>query len=105
MNTKYIIKVKNDPNYCGIGACGLHFAHGTAETGSERAAQWYSEHDGYEVTPEEDDEPEITPGGYDLGGMTVPQLKELAADLGIELGKGAKRDDIIAAVTALGGEA
>lgn len=50
-------------------------------------------------------EPEIGPGGYNLEGMTVPQLRELAADLGIELGKGAKRDEIINAITAAAGDA
>lgn len=37
-------------DYCGRGACGLHFAHGKAETSDPVAVAWYQNHDGYKVT-------------------------------------------------------
>lgn len=43
------IKVDTNPNYCGVGACGVHFAHGEAVTDSARAASWFAEHEGYSV--------------------------------------------------------
>lgn len=46
---KYIIKVKDNSEYCGIGAGSVQFAHGTAETDSARMAEWFKEHKGYEV--------------------------------------------------------
>lgn len=46
---EYTVKVDANPDFCGIGACGLHFAHGEAKTTSERAAAWFREHDGYTV--------------------------------------------------------
>lgn len=36
----------------------------------------------------------------DLGGMTVAELKKVAADLGVELGQARKKDDIAAAIHA-----
>lgn len=48
--TGYIIKVKDNPAFCGIGAGGIQFANGQAQTASARMAQWFREHDGYEVT-------------------------------------------------------
>lgn len=44
------ISVKNNPDFCGIGAGGVQFANGSALIHSERMAQWFTEHDGYEVT-------------------------------------------------------
>lgn len=46
----YIVKVKNNPNFCGKGAGGIQFANGKAENVSERMANWFKEHSGYEVT-------------------------------------------------------
>lgn len=46
---KWIVKVDGKPAYCGIGACGLQFANGKAETVDARAAAWYREHAGYTV--------------------------------------------------------
>lgn len=48
--TTYIVKVKNNPNFCGIGAGGTQFANGEAKITSERMAAWFREHPGYEVT-------------------------------------------------------
>lgn len=47
---KYIVEVKNNPNFCGIGAGGVQFANGKATVESERLANWFKEHPGYTVT-------------------------------------------------------
>lgn len=46
----YIISVKTNPDFCGIGAGGAQFAHGKATITSDRLARWFREHDGYTVT-------------------------------------------------------
>lgn len=46
----YIVSVKNNPKFCGIGAGGAQFAHGKATITSDRLARWFREHDGYTVT-------------------------------------------------------
>lgn len=46
----YIVKVKNNPSFCGIGAGGVQFANGEAHITSDRMAEWFREHNGYEVT-------------------------------------------------------
>ena len=51
---KYTITVDNRPDCCEVGAFGLHFAYGKAETDSVRAAAWFREHDGYTVTEKPD---------------------------------------------------
>lgn len=48
----YVIEVKNNPDFCGIGAGGVQFANGTARTESARMAAWFAEHPGYTVTKE-----------------------------------------------------
>lgn len=45
-----MIKVTTNPDYCGIGAGGVQFANGEAHITSERMAEWFREHEGYEVT-------------------------------------------------------
>ena len=47
---KYIVKVKDNPSFCGIGAGGVQFANGQAQISSDRMAAWFREHNGYEVT-------------------------------------------------------
>lgn len=54
----YIVTVKNNPNFVGIGAGGVQFANGKAEITSERLANWFREHDGYEVKEVEVDAPD-----------------------------------------------
>jgi hypothetical protein len=39
----YIITVKNNPDFCGIGAGGVQFANGTARTTRARLADWFKE--------------------------------------------------------------
>ena len=46
----YVIKVTTNPDYCGIGAGGVQFANGEAHITYERMAEWFREHEGYEVT-------------------------------------------------------
>lgn len=46
----YIVKVNDNPDYCGIGAGGVQFANGQAVIKSERMAAWFREHEGYTVT-------------------------------------------------------
>lgn len=46
----YIVKVKSNPAFCGIGAGGVQFANGEAHVTSERMAEWFREHNGYTVT-------------------------------------------------------
>lgn len=45
----WLIKVKNNPDFCGIGAGGVQFANGKAVITSKRMADWFTEHEGYEV--------------------------------------------------------
>lgn len=45
----FIVNVKNNAEFCGIGAGGVQFANGKAVTKSARMAEWFREHDGYEV--------------------------------------------------------
>lgn len=45
----YIVTVKNNPNFCGKGAGGIQFANGEAKVTTERMADWFKNHPGYEV--------------------------------------------------------
>lgn len=58
--TGYEIKVTGNPEFCGIGAGGVQFAYGKAQITGGRMAEWFREHEGYEVTEivtEEDEAP------------------------------------------------
>ncbi len=46
---RWTVKVKNNPDFCGIGAGRVQFAKGRAEITSGRMAEWFREHEGYEV--------------------------------------------------------
>lgn len=46
----YEIKVKGNPEFCGIGAGGVQFAYGKAQITNGRMVEWFREHEGYEVT-------------------------------------------------------
>lgn len=52
-NTKqvkeYIVTVKSNPSFCGVGAGGAQFAHGSARITDEWLANWFETHEGYEV--------------------------------------------------------
>ncbi len=45
----WIVSVINGSTYCGIGAGGVQFANGRAEITSKRMADWFKEHEGYNV--------------------------------------------------------
>ena len=47
---KYKIKVSNNPEFCGIDAGGVQFAHGEAIIDAGHMVDWFREHDGYEVS-------------------------------------------------------
>lgn len=47
---KYLVKVVTNPDFCGIDAGGVQFAHGEAEVEDKRLVSWFKEHDGYEVS-------------------------------------------------------
>lgn len=49
----YIVSVEGNPNYCGEGAGGAQFAHGKATITNERLANWFKEHEGYNVEEKE----------------------------------------------------
>lgn len=46
----YKVKITSNPNYCGFGPGSVAFANGEATTTSVRMAEWFKEHEGYEVT-------------------------------------------------------
>ena len=47
---KYKVKITSNPNYCGIGAGSCQFANGECVIENQRMANWFKEHEGYEVT-------------------------------------------------------
>jgi len=49
-NKTYEVTVAANPNFCGIGAGGVHFANGKAVVPECSLVNWFREHDGYEVT-------------------------------------------------------
>ena len=89
----YKVKVISNPDFCGVGACGAHFAHGEAEVKSDAAAAWFKSHEGYEV--------EDTSDGS-LENMTIAQLKAYAASIGVDLGDAKKKTEIIDAINGAG---
>jgi len=50
---KWLVKVVSNPNFCGIDAGGVQFAHGQAVISDARMAAWFRSHAGYEVTDAE----------------------------------------------------
>lgn len=46
---KFLVKVTENPNFCGIGAGGVPFANGQATIGEGTLVNWFKEHNGYEV--------------------------------------------------------
>lgn len=45
----YEISVPGNPNFCGVGAGGVQFAHGKAIIPECSLVNWFREHKGYEV--------------------------------------------------------
>ena len=75
---QYKIKVVTNPDFCGVDAGGVQFAHGEAIIENARMASWFQEHDGY----------------------AVEEVKAYAAEHNIDLGEATKKDDIIAVISA-----
>lgn len=46
----FLIKNVANPDYCGIGAGSVQFAHGQATIEEGRMVEWFKEHKGYSVT-------------------------------------------------------
>ena len=47
---KWNVEVTANPDFCGVDAGGVQFAHGEAVVESERLAKWFKKHEGYKVT-------------------------------------------------------
>ena len=95
---KYIVTVKNNPEFCGKGAGGVQFANGKAETNNPRLANWFKTHPGYTV---EGGEKTADP----LSGMNKDELKEYAAEHGIDLTEVQdKKAEILNAIKAAEGK-
>lgn len=54
---EYIVRVKGNEKFVGVGAGGTQFANGCATITSERMANWFREHKGYEVEEVLEEEP------------------------------------------------
>jgi hypothetical protein len=94
---KYIVTVKNNPNFCGKGAGGVQFANGKAEINSDRMANWFKTHSGYIV--ESGEAPDT------LAGMNKDKLKAYAAEHGIDLTNVPdKKEEILNAIKAAEGK-
>lgn len=88
-NTNTYIVESPVENYCGIGACGIHFAYGRAEVQAGWVLEWYRSK-GYKITPKE----------LNFDRMTKESLVEYAKANGIDLGEATRVDDIRAVVKA-----
>ena len=47
---QFLVKVKTNPKFCGIGAGGVQFANGQATISEGTMVNWFKEHKGYEVS-------------------------------------------------------
>lgn len=59
--TKWKVEVVTNPNFCGIDAGGVQFAHGKAEITDPWLAEWFGTHEGYKVTAIADETAEPEP--------------------------------------------
>lgn len=50
---QYIVTIKENKTFCGEGAGGAQFAHGTATITDDWLAEWFRTHEGYTVSEEE----------------------------------------------------
>lgn len=57
---EYIVTVKENPSYCGEGAGGAQFAHGSARITDDWLAEWFRTHDGYIVESIMEDPEDLT---------------------------------------------
>lgn len=103
MAKKYLIKVETNPSFCGIDAGGVQFANGQAIINECPLVGWFREHEGYSVkeVPEPKDPTDEESKEKDpFDSMKVEELKEYAAENGIDLGDATKKADIIAVIKA-----
>lgn len=54
----YKVQVTANPEFCGVDAGGVQFAHGEALIQDKRMAAWFQEHEGYKVTEVSEEIPE-----------------------------------------------
>ena len=57
---EYIVTVKENPSYCGEGAGGAQFSHGSARITDDWLAEWFRTHDGYIVESIMEDPEDLT---------------------------------------------
>lgn len=50
MAKKWNVEVTANPDFCGIDAGGVQFAHGKAVIEDKSLAKWFKKHEGYKVT-------------------------------------------------------
>lgn len=50
---QYIVTIAENKTFCGEGAGGAQFAHGTATITDDWLAEWFRTHDGYTVSEKE----------------------------------------------------
>lgn len=103
MAKKYIIKVETNPSFCGIDAGGVQFANGQAIIDECPLVEWFREHEGYSVKEVQKQVKKSNEDGDEkdpFDAMKVEELKELAAEKGIDLGEATKKADIIAIIKA-----
>lgn len=46
---RYVVTIKNNKEFCGIGAGGTQFAHGKAIVTNPILANWFKDREGYTV--------------------------------------------------------
>lgn len=92
---QYKIKVITNPDFCGVDAGGVQFAHGEAIIESVRMASWFQEHEGYSV-----EEVKKPTNDSRFSDMKVDELKAYAAEHNIDLGEATKKEDIISVISS-----
>lgn len=95
---QFKIKVVSNPEFCGIDAGGVQFAHGEATIEEGVMVGWFQEHKGYSVE-------ELGSGEKTIEKMKLEELKAYAAEKGIDIGGAVKRDEIIDKIKAAEGNA
>ena len=93
---EYKVKVTTNPNFCGVDAGGVQFAHGEAVITDASMASWFQAHVGFSVVLVSNGNTSTSP----FSGMKVDELKTYAADHNIDLGEATKKDDIISIISS-----
>lgn len=82
--------------YTGLSA-SVMFVNGVGETDDPHLLKWF-ESKGYKVEQSESEQVDKSNGDVPIDKLTVPQLKEYAAEKKIDLGEAAKKEDILKAI-------